>query len=71
MSLLPYIWKHKSPVSIRADTRLNSARDTHARAWAFVMNSYAMKKAAPTSRQNDVKEVLNESRRTPIIPEAH
>lgn len=52
-------------------TTPDQTRDTHARAWAFVMNSYAMKKAAPTSRQNDVKEVLNESRRTPIIPEAH
>lgn len=46
-----------------ADTVPAPARDTRARAWAFVMDSYAMKKAAPTSRQNDVKEIKNESRR--------
>jgi hypothetical protein len=48
-------------------TTSDLTRDTRARAWAFVIDSYAKKEAAPESRPDDVKEVSNDSRRTASI----
>lgn len=57
----------RTPRFPATDTMPDQARETRARAWTFVMDSYAIKKAAPTSRQNDVKEVSNDSRRNVSI----
>ena len=66
MLLLTPTWSVRSSVTTEINTDVifrpaprltpDEARDARARAWAFIFDCYAKKKAAPESRPDDVRK---------------